>query len=97
MSAGRSGSSPTMRGSAAAASSHCDAVAPGARVVAPPLWFTTALDRLVLRGRPRATLLLMAALQRLGEQGDPGPANELLGAPATTLSKWCAAQPSSAR
>lgn len=37
---------------------------------------------------------LFASFTRVGESGDPGPANELLGRPRTTLREWCAARKS---
>jgi uncharacterized protein YbjT (DUF2867 family) len=68
---------------------YCEQLAPGTRVVTRPLWFMTALDRIVLRGQLRGTLDLMRALQQSGERGDPSQANRLLGAPTTTLLQWC--------
>jgi uncharacterized protein YbjT (DUF2867 family) len=68
---------------------YCQRLAPGTRVVTRPLWFMTALDRTVLRGQLRGTLELMWVLQRFGERGDPSQANQLLGAPTTTLLQWC--------
>jgi hypothetical protein len=35
---------------------------------------------------------LMKAMQQLGERGDPSEANEMLGAPTTTLRRWCEEQ-----
>lgn len=37
-------------------------------------------------------LQIMRLLARLGEQGDPGLANELLGAPTTTVEAWSRAR-----
>ena len=68
---------------------YCARLAPGTRVVTRPLWFMTVLDRTVLRGQLRGTLELMRVLQRFGERGDPSQANQLLGAPTTTLLQWC--------
>lgn len=69
-----------------------DHLAPGTRVVAMPLWCMTLLDRTVLRGQLRGTLGLMRVLQDTGERGDPSQANQLLGAPSTTLAQWCVGQ-----
>ena len=67
---------------------YCAAFAPGARVVSMPLWFVSALNRVVLHGQLSGTLPLMRAMQRLGERGDPAETNRLLGAPPTTLGSW---------
>ena len=37
-------------------------------------------------------LQVMRLLARIGEHGAPAAANELLGAPATTVEAWCHAQ-----
>jgi uncharacterized protein YbjT (DUF2867 family) len=68
---------------------YCERLAPGTRVVTRPLWFMTVLDRTVLGGQLRGTLELMRVLQQAGERGDPSQANQLLGAPTTTLLQWC--------
>ena len=68
---------------------YCERLAPGTRVVTRPLWFMAVLDRMVLRGQLRGTLDLMRALQQSGERGDPSRADQLLGAPTTTLLQWC--------
>ena len=68
---------------------YCARLAPGTRVVTRPLWFMTVLDQTVLRGQLRGTLQLMRVLQRFGERGDPSQANQLMGAPTTTLLQWC--------
>ena len=68
---------------------YCARLAPGTRVVTRPLWLMTVLDRTVLRGQLRGTLELMRVLQHSGERGDPSQANQLLGAPTTTLLQWC--------
>jgi uncharacterized protein YbjT (DUF2867 family) len=71
---------------------YCEQLTTGAQVVTRPLWFMTVLDRTVLRGQLRGTLALMRALQQSGERGDPTQANQLLGAPTTTLLQWCEQQ-----
>jgi len=68
---------------------YCSLVEPGERVVSMPLWFMSIVDALFMRGQLRSTLQLMKAMQRLGEHGDPSEANEMLGAPTTTLRQWC--------
>ena len=71
---------------------YCSLVEPGKRVVSMPLWFMSMVDALFMRGQLRGTLQLMKAMQNLGERGDPSGANEMLGAPTTTLPRWCEEQ-----
>jgi uncharacterized protein YbjT (DUF2867 family) len=71
---------------------YCSLVEPGKRVVSMPLWFMSMVDALFIRGQIRSTLQLMREMQRVGERGDPSEANELLGAPTTTLPQWCERQ-----
>lgn len=68
---------------------YCAALAPGTRVVSLPLWSVALLDVLVMRRQLRGTIQLMRLIQRVGERGDPAEANRLLGAPTTTLRRWC--------
>lgn len=49
-------------------------------------------DRFEVRLLVRSTLQLMRVMQRVGERGDPSEANEVLGAPTTTLRRWCEKQ-----
>jgi uncharacterized protein YbjT (DUF2867 family) len=67
-------------------------VVPGRRLVTVPLPVMSAIDRLFMGGKLAPNLQIMRLLARLGERGDPGPANELLGAPTTTVEDWCRAQ-----
>jgi uncharacterized protein YbjT (DUF2867 family) len=71
---------------------YCSLVEPGKRVVSLPLWFMSIVDALFMRGQLRGTLQLMKAMQQLGERGDPSEANAMLGAPTTTLRRWCEVQ-----
>jgi NADH dehydrogenase len=71
---------------------YCSLVEPGKLVVSMPLWFMSIVDALFMRGQLRSTLQLMKAMQNLGERGDPTEANETLGAPTTTLLRWCEEQ-----
>jgi uncharacterized protein YbjT (DUF2867 family) len=71
---------------------YCSLVEPGKRVVSMPLWFMSIVDALFMRGQLRSTLQLMKAMQHLGERGDPYEANKMLGAPTTTLRRWCEEQ-----
>ena len=68
---------------------YCSLVEPGRRVVSVPLRFMAIVDKLFMRGRLRDTIELMGEMQRAGERGDPSEANRVLGAPTTTLRRWC--------
>ncbi len=68
---------------------YCASVAPGTRVITVPHGVMSVIDRTVMGGRLQGSLEIMALLARLGERGDPEPANALLGAPTTTLREWC--------
>jgi hypothetical protein len=65
---------------------------PDRRLITVPLPVMSAIDRLFMGGKLAPSLQIMGLLARLGEYGDPGPANELLGAPTTTVEDWCRAQ-----
>jgi NADH dehydrogenase len=67
-------------------------VVPDRRLITVPLPVMSAIDRLFMGGKLAPSLQIMGLLARLGEYGDPGPANELLGAPTTTVEDWCRAQ-----
>jgi uncharacterized protein YbjT (DUF2867 family) len=68
------------------------AVVPDRRLFTIPLPVMSAMDRLFMGGKLAPNLQIMRLLASLGEQGDSGPANELLGAPTTTVDAWCRAQ-----
>jgi uncharacterized protein YbjT (DUF2867 family) len=71
---------------------YCSLVEPGKRVVSMPLAFMSVVDTLFMHGQLRSTIQLMRVMQRAGERGDPSEANEVLGAPPTTLREWCQKQ-----
>ena len=71
---------------------YCSLVEPGKRVVSMPLWLMSIVDAAFMRRQLRSTLQLMRVMQRVGERGDPSEANEMLGAPTTTLRQWCEEQ-----
>jgi len=71
---------------------YCSLLEPGKRVVSMPLWFMSVVDGLFTRRQLRSTIQLMRVMQRAGERGDPSEANEVLGAPTTTLRRWCEQQ-----
>ena len=64
-------------------------VAPGKRLITIPLPVMAGIDRAFMGGKLAPNLQIMRLLARLGERGDPAPANELLGAPDTTVEAWC--------
>jgi uncharacterized protein YbjT (DUF2867 family) len=68
---------------------YCSLVEPGKRVVSMPLWFMSVVDGLFMRRQLRSTIQLMRVMQQVGERGDSSEANEVLGAPTTTLRQWC--------
>ena len=68
---------------------YCRLVEPGKRAVTVPLGIMAAVDSLLAGGKLRHTLDVMRLLQRVGEPGDAGEANRLLGAPTTTVREWC--------
>lgn len=57
-----------------------------------PAWLLRLLGRLTTNSSLVFTADLFASFTQVGESGDPGPANDLLGAPRTTLLQWCAAR-----
>lgn len=67
-------------------------VVPDRRLITVPLPVMSAIDRLFMGGKLAPSLQIMGLLARLGEHGDPAPANELLGTPTTTVEDWCRAQ-----
>lgn len=71
---------------------YCSIVAPGTSVTTVPLPVMAAVDRLFMGGGLRRTVALMRLLGRVGELGDPGEADRILGAPTTTLLQWCKQQ-----
>jgi NADH dehydrogenase len=78
-----------------AAGIYRQVVVPDKRLVTIPLPVMSILDRVFMGGKLAPGLAIMGLLARLGEQGDPAAANELLGAPATTVEAWCRAQAAS--
>jgi hypothetical protein len=52
----------------------------------------SAIDRILMGGKLAPNVQIMRLLARIGEHGDPTPANELLGAPTITVEAWCRAQ-----
>ena len=71
---------------------YCEIVRPGTKVRSTPLPMMKVINRLFMKGELTGPLQIMGLMDKLGEHGDPGPANELLGAPSTTVRAWCEAQ-----
>jgi len=67
-------------------------VTPDRRLVTVPLPVMSVIDRVFMGGKLTPGLQIMRLLARLGEHGDPRPANELLRIPITTVEAWCRAQ-----
>jgi uncharacterized protein YbjT (DUF2867 family) len=73
---------------AAALRTYCALAAPRSRVVVIPTRALSNVDRLLLHGRLRPALDVITLLERCGEHGDPTEADQLLGAPTTTVEEW---------
>lgn len=71
---------------------YCEIVRPGTKVRSTPLPMMKVINRLFMKGELTGALEIMGLMDKLGEHGDPAPANELLGAPSTTVRAWCEAQ-----
>jgi uncharacterized protein YbjT (DUF2867 family) len=71
---------------------YCEIVKPGTKVRSTPLPMMKVINRLFMKGELTGPLQIMGLMDKLGERGDPGPANALLGAPSTTVRAWCEAR-----
>lgn len=65
---------------------------PGMPIRNPPLPLLRIVAKLTGNRDLQFATQLFAAFAAIGEDGDPGPANALLGAPPTTLEQWSAEQ-----
>lgn len=65
---------------------------PGMPIRNPPLPLLRIVAKLTGNRDLKFATQLFAAFAAIGEGGDPGPANALLGAPTTTLEQWSAEQ-----
>ncbi len=74
---------------AEALKTYCGIVDPLVRVATIPIWLLSLLGRITFNVELRSIAELLAYYDKIGEEGDPREANELLGAPATTLQQWC--------
>lgn len=68
---------------------YCAIVHPDVTVGNLPLWAASILARLTRQEALRAVLPFFHYAGKVGENGDPGEANALLGMPTTTLEQWC--------
>ncbi len=72
-----------------AAERYARLVDPGARdATVMPIWMAKLLGWITRNDMLRYAAHLMAYFEKVGEPGDPAEANELLGAPTTTLEEW---------
>jgi NADH dehydrogenase len=75
----------------AALERYCQALHPdGAAVSIMPLWLAKLMGTLTGNEFLKFAAALMAYFDKIGEMGDPTEANEILGAPETTLDAWIA-------
>ncbi len=71
---------------------YCEVLSPQSKVMKLPLGFMKLAGRLKLDIQMLFIADLMKFFSEAGEQGDPTEANELLGAPTTTLEDWLTIQ-----
>lgn len=68
---------------------YCRALHPEIRSFrSTPYWLLRLIARLTRNEQMRAGVDMVWYLERVGERGDPGEANAILGAPRTTLDAW---------
>lgn len=70
----------------------CSMVHPEAKVSSVPIWLLALVGKVSFNAELRFIAELMRFFEKVGEGGDPAEANELLGAPTTTLDQWCKRQ-----
>lgn len=73
----------------AALTRYCQIVHPGVQVRSMPFWLAQSLASVFLVRDLRDVLPYMRYFETTPETGDATEANRLLGAPATTLTRWC--------
>ena len=71
---------------------YCRIVHPEVRVSVIPFWMVRLIAFLARRPQIKAAIPFMRYMAKVPEGGDPTEANELLGAPTTTLEAWARAQ-----
>ncbi len=71
---------------------YCSIVHPRANVSTMPIWAMSLIGTVSFNAELRFIAELMGFFEKVRETGDPSEANRLLGAPMTTLDKWCDGQ-----
>ncbi|NOX87385.1 MAG: SDR family NAD(P)-dependent oxidoreductase, partial [Calditrichaeota bacterium] len=71
---------------------YCSVVHPGIKVSSVPIWLLSFIGKLSFNPELQLVAGLMKFFEKVGEGGDPSEANDLLGAPTTTLEQWCEEQ-----
>ena len=71
---------------------YCSIVHPGIKVSSMPIWLLSLIGRVSFNAELQFIAELLRFFEKVGEGGDPTEANELLGAPTTTLEQWCQQQ-----
>lgn len=71
---------------------YCSIVRPGIKISSVPIWTISLIGKLSFNPEMRFIAQLMNFFEKTGEGGNPTEANNLLGAPQTTLEKWCESQ-----
>lgn len=68
---------------------YCDIARPDAKIGAVPFWMASIIANLSRDQTLQAVLPFFRYSEKVAEAGDPAEANSLLGAPTTTLERWC--------
>jgi len=68
---------------------YCSTVRPDVKVSSTPIWVLSLIGKVSFNTELQFIAELMRFFDKAGEGGDPAEANELLGAPTTTLEQWC--------
>lgn len=71
---------------------YCSIVHPDIKVSSVPIWLLQLIGKVSFSPELQAVAALMRFFEKVGEGGDPSEANDLLGAPTTTLEQWCEEQ-----
>jgi uncharacterized protein YbjT (DUF2867 family) len=71
---------------------YCRIALPDVKVGSVPFWMASLIVRLSRDKELEAVLPFFRYSEKVAEVGDPAEANALLGAPPTTLEKWCRQQ-----
>jgi len=71
---------------------YCSIVHPDIKVSSVPIWLLLLIGKVSFSPELQSVAALMSFFEKVGEGGDPSEANDLLGAPTTTLEQWCEGQ-----